>query len=87
MNTVKGWALNIFVSVLVMGAMYSIGTPVKEAMAYVPEAVNVEIPGLNAKNENKKTNTSKKKKVDLTRMEEPMITRKNILVIPSGWSI
>lgn len=72
LKTVKGWALNILVSVLVMGAVYGIGTPVKAAMTYVPEIVDVKVPELNTKKENKKTNTSKKKKkkVDLTRMEE-----------------
>lgn len=67
----KGWAVNICISILVMGTIYSIGIPVKGAMAYVPKMVDVEIPGLNGAADKEKTSAKKKKnKVDLTRMEE-----------------
>ena len=71
LRTYKRWILSLMASVLIMGALYVIGTPVKTAMSYVPGAVNVELPEFITEHMNKKTTTkNKKKKVNLTRLEE-----------------
>lgn len=72
LKTYRGWILSFLVSVLIMGGLYAVGTPVKIAMSYVPGAVNVELPEfITEQMNNKKTaTTKKKKKVNLTRVEE-----------------
>ena len=75
-RTLKGFSLNLIMAFLVAGSLYGISAPVKNAMAYVPGIVNVDLGKLVEKKtekdeEDKKKikKDSSKKKIELTRLE------------------
>ena len=74
-QSIKGFALNIVLSVLIGGCVLGISAPVKEAMSYVPGAVDSDIGDkledyfFKENSEEKKTKKKENKKVELTRLE------------------
>lgn len=80
LKTVKGFALNVLVTVLIMGGVYAVSDPVKNVLAYIPAYVDSDlterileaVEEAHLENIGKNTTNSEsedKDKIELTRLE------------------